>query len=69
MSGSSSEFHGLLLHLWGDLQNVNVLWQVGVLALCVMVGWLLSQQHDHQYREPRRLGRQLLYGADPLGAG
>ena len=48
MSGSSSEFHGLLLHLWGDLQNVNVLWQVGVLALCVMVGWLLSQRYDRR---------------------
>ena len=48
MSESSSEFHGLLLDLWGDLQNVNVLWQVGVLALCVIIGWLLSRRYNRR---------------------
>ncbi len=38
---ASAEFHGLLLDLWGDLQNVKILWQVGVLAACILVGWLL----------------------------
>ncbi len=48
MSDSSAEFHGLLLDLWGDLQNVNVLWQVAVLALCVSVGWALSRRYNRR---------------------
>jgi small-conductance mechanosensitive channel len=43
---ASAEFHGLLLDLWGDLQNVKILWQVGVLAGCILVGWLLSRRYN-----------------------
>jgi small-conductance mechanosensitive channel len=45
---NSSEFHGLLLDLWSDLQSVKVLWQVGVLSLCVGIGWLLSQRYQRR---------------------
>jgi small-conductance mechanosensitive channel len=43
---ASTEFHGLLLDLWGDLQNVNVLWQIGVLAICVGIGWVLARRYN-----------------------
>jgi len=43
---ASSEFHGLLLDLWGDLQNVNVLWQVGVLVICIGIGWGLARRYN-----------------------
>jgi len=43
---ASSEFHGLLLDLWGDLQNVNVLWQVGVLVICIGIGWMLARRYN-----------------------
>lgn len=45
---NASEFHGLLLDLWADLQSVKVLWQVGVLSLCVGIGWLLSRRYQRR---------------------
>ncbi len=43
-----TEFHGLLLDLWGDLQNVKILWQVGALAACILIGWLLSRRYNRR---------------------
>lgn len=45
---ASTEFHGLLLDLWEDLQSVNILWQVGVLVACVAIGWLLSRRYNRR---------------------
>jgi small-conductance mechanosensitive channel len=45
---ASAEFHALLLDLWGDLHNVNVMWQVGVLVACIAAGWLLSLLYDRR---------------------
>ncbi len=45
---ASSEFQVVLLDLWGDLQSVNILWQVGVLALCIGIGWMLARRYDKQ---------------------
>lgn len=45
---SSAEFHALLLDLWGDLQNVKVLWQIGVLIACIAVGWMLSRRFNRR---------------------
>ncbi len=45
---ASAEFQALLLDLWGDLQNVKVLWQVGVLTACVAIGWLLSRLYNRR---------------------
>lgn len=45
---ASAEFQALLLDLWGDLQNVNILWQVGPLIACIAVGWLLSRRYDQR---------------------
>ncbi|RPJ48130.1 MAG: mechanosensitive ion channel protein MscS [Betaproteobacteria bacterium] len=54
---TSSELHSLLLDLWAELHSVKILWQVGVLAACVIIGWALS----------RRYGRRLT-GHVPLDA-
>ena len=40
---ASAEIHGLLLDLWEDLHSINILWQVGVLLLCIGIGWLLAR--------------------------
>lgn len=61
---ASAEFHGLLLDLWGDLQNVKILWQVGVLAACILVGWLLSRRYNL-----RVLGHVPLDATQALGIG
>lgn len=45
---TSAEFHGILLDLWEDLQSVKILWQVGVLVVCVGIGWLLSRRYNRR---------------------
>jgi small-conductance mechanosensitive channel len=45
---TSAEFHALLLDLWRDLQNVNVLWQVGALAVCILIGWGLTRRYNRR---------------------
>lgn len=45
---ATAEFHALLLDLWGDLQNVKVLWEVGVLAACVLIGWALTRRYNRR---------------------
>lgn len=37
---ANSQFGRLLLDLWGDLRQPDLLWQVGVLACCLALGWL-----------------------------
>lgn len=39
----SNEFGRLLTELWGDLQQLDVLWQVGALILCLWFGWLAER--------------------------
>lgn len=38
-----SEFASLLKNIWSDLQDPFVLWQVGVLLLCLLGGWLVQR--------------------------
>lgn len=45
---TSAEFHALLIDLWGDLQNVKILWQVGVLAACILIGWGLTLRYNRR---------------------
>jgi small-conductance mechanosensitive channel len=61
---ASIEFHALLLDLWADLQSVKILWQVGVLAACIAVGWLLSRRYDR-----RVLGHVPTDATQALGIG
>jgi small-conductance mechanosensitive channel len=39
---AESQFGRLLADLWGDLQQPDVIWQVAVVALCLLVAWLVS---------------------------
>jgi small-conductance mechanosensitive channel len=39
-----SGFGGLLIELWSDLQQPDVLWQIGVLALCLLCGWGMARR-------------------------
>lgn len=40
------EIESLLIALWADLHSVKLLWQAGVLLLCVTAGWLLSRRYN-----------------------
>jgi len=61
---ASSEFHALLLDLWADLQSVSILWQVGVLGVCIAAGWLLSRAYNR-----RLTGRAPVDATQALGIG
>jgi small-conductance mechanosensitive channel len=37
---------GLLSGLWADLQSTAVLWQIGILALCLAGGWLAQRRYN-----------------------
>jgi small-conductance mechanosensitive channel len=71
-----SEFGLLLSDLWADLHDPDIFWQVGVLAVCLGLGWLFDamvRRHQAQ-RDPAattaaRLGRRGLKRiAFPLSA-
>ena len=34
----------LLVELWRDVQQPAIIWQVGVLALCLFIAWLITRQ-------------------------
>lgn len=61
---ATAEIHGLLLDLWSDLQSVKILWQVGVLAACVLAGWLISRRYNL-----RVAGRKALDATQAIGIG
>jgi len=39
---ANSQFGNLLIDLWGDLQQPDVIWQMVVLACCLGVAWLIG---------------------------
>ncbi|MFN4148504.1 MAG: mechanosensitive ion channel protein MscS, partial [Rhodocyclaceae bacterium] len=43
MSAPSTPFGSLLLDLWEDLQQPEVVWQIAVLAACFAVAWLFDR--------------------------
>ena len=47
---TNAELESLLLALWDDLHSIEVLWQVGALALCVTAGWLISRRYNLRIR-------------------
>lgn len=51
----------LLAELWRDLQDPSVLWQAGVLALCVLAAWWLSRLLH--WRAPEQSAEALKRGA------
>lgn len=36
-------FSTVWIDLWDDLQNINVLWQIGTVAFCLMLAWGMSR--------------------------
>jgi len=45
----NTEFNHVLLDLWRDLQQPEILWQIGTLTACLVLAWLVS----HLIRLPR----------------
>jgi small-conductance mechanosensitive channel len=39
---ANSQFGLLLADLWADLQQPDLIWQIGVLAICLSIAWLFS---------------------------
>jgi small-conductance mechanosensitive channel len=61
---ATAEIHGLLLDLWEDLHSVNILWQLGVLAICIAIGWFLNRRYNR-----RVVGHHPLDITQALGIG
>ena len=61
---ATAEIHGLLLDLWEDLHSVNILWQLGVLAFCIAIGWFLNRRYNR-----RVVGHHPLDITQALGIG
>ncbi len=50
---ATAELQGLLLDLWADLHSVKILWQLGVLMVCLAAGWMLSRRYDRRIVQTR----------------
>lgn len=61
---ATAEIHGLLLDLWEDLHSINILWQVGVLVICIAIGWFLHLRYSR-----RIVGHHPLDITQALGIG
>ena len=61
---ASAEIHSLLIDLWEDLHSIKILWQVGVLLLCIGIGWFLSVRYNR-----RVVGHHPLDITQALGIG
>ena len=53
MSAASAEIHSLLIDLWQDLQSIKILWQVGVLAACALIGFAVSSRFNRRVARSR----------------
>ncbi|MGZ3253623.1 MAG: mechanosensitive ion channel protein, partial [Burkholderiaceae bacterium] len=40
---TSTLLSDLLSDFWGDLHNTSLLWQIGVIVLCIALGWGLAR--------------------------
>lgn len=63
MRMDSNEFGSLLVNLWNDLQQPDMLWQVAALALCLGLGWVADRAARGRANEAgseglRALGRR-----------
>ncbi|NML25967.1 mechanosensitive ion channel family protein [Zoogloea dura] len=57
----------LLIDLWDDMQKPDILWQVGVLALCLLLAGLIARQIRTILRRRREANPELLRGAGEEG--
>ena len=66
MSAAPSSFGVLLNDLWQDLQQPEMVWQAGVLAICFLLAWLfdrwlhgrIARSADDEENRARRLGQR-----------
>ncbi|HUK05485.1 MAG TPA: mechanosensitive ion channel domain-containing protein [Burkholderiales bacterium] len=58
---SESQIGGLLTDLWEDLREPAIFWQIGTLALCVLLAWGLARRL--QWRAPEGSAEALKRGA------
>ncbi|MCC7546244.1 MAG: mechanosensitive ion channel [Burkholderiales bacterium] len=65
----SAEIPSLLTHLIADLQNVAVLWQIGVLALCLLGGWIVAREFTRRWTsaDTKRLDGAVVMTVGGLG--
>ncbi len=61
---ATAEIHGLLIDLWEDLHSIKILWQVGILLLCIAAGWFLSLRYNRRVH-----GRAAMDVTQALGIG
>ena len=38
-----SSFSNILIDFWADLREPDVIWQIGTVTICLLVGWLISR--------------------------
>ena len=66
----SAEIPSLLTRLLADVQNVDVLWQAGVLAACLLVAWLAARAFARRWTsaDTKRLDDPLVLSLGGLTA-
>ena len=57
----------LLIDLWRDVQQPAIFWQVGVLAVCLFIAWLITRQVKAVLRHRRAADPSLAAGAGEEG--
>ena len=57
----------LLIDLWRDVQQPAIFWQVGVLAVCLFIAWLITRQVKAVLRRRRAADPSLAAGAGEEG--
>jgi len=57
----------LLIDLWRDVQQPAIFWQVGVLAVCLFIAWLITRQVKTVLRRRRAADPALASGAREEG--
>lgn len=57
----------LLVELWRDVQQPAIFWQVGVLAVCLFIAWLITRQVKAVLRRRRAADPSLAAGAGEEG--
>jgi len=59
---ANNQFSSVLFDLWADLQQPDVLWQIGVLAGCLALAWLVDHfmrgRHVGESTAAWQLGRR-----------
>jgi len=65
----SAELPSLLTRLLADLQNVDVLWQAGILGACLLAGWAIARELTRRWTsaDTKRLDNAFVLTVGSLG--